>query len=84
MLSSLLTSPAYLCLCGAAFAAGPLLEKSDVFPEGFNAIARYRIPGMVVTTKGTVLAYSEARRNRSTDDGVTWDVERAAGDHGDV
>ena len=66
-------------------AAEPLLEKSDVFPAGMNGITRYRIPGIVVTTKGTVLAYSEARKNsksdwgeievhlrRSTDGGKTW------------
>ncbi len=72
------------CL-GELHAAEPLLEKSAVFPPGMNGIARYRIPGIVVTTKGTVLAYSEARRNgsadwgeievhlrRSTDGGKTW------------
>ncbi|MFN0079852.1 MAG: exo-alpha-sialidase [Prosthecobacter sp.] len=69
----------------ALHAAVPLLEKSEVFPPGFNGIARYRIPGIVVTTKGTVLAYSEARKNdskdwgeievhlrRSADGGKTW------------
>lgn len=78
-----------LLLCAIFFsalhAAEPLLEKSPVFPPGMNGIARYRIPGIVVTTKGTVLAYSEARRNgsadwgeievhlrRSTDGGKTW------------
>jgi sialidase-1 len=73
-----------LCL-GALHAAEPLLEKSAVFPPGMNGIARYRIPGIVVTPKGTVLAYSEARKNgsadwgeievhlrRSTDGGKTW------------
>jgi sialidase-1 len=68
-----------------AFAAEPQLETSEVFPPGFNGIARYRIPGVVVTTKGTVLAYCEARKNnssdwgeieihlrRSTDGGKTW------------
>ena len=77
------------CLLGTAVrpsaTAAPLLETSEVFPPGFNGIARYRIPGMVVTTKGTVLAYCEARRNnssdwgeievhlrRSTDGGKTW------------
>ncbi len=50
-----------------AFAGEPKLETSDVFPPGFNGIARYRIPGIVVTTKGTVLAYSEARKNNSSD-----------------
>ncbi len=68
-----------------AFAAEPQLERSEVFPPGMNGIARYRIPGMVVTSKGTVLAYCEARKNnssdwgeieihlrRSTDGGQTW------------
>lgn len=68
-----------------AAVAEPTLETSEVFPPGFNGIARYRIPGMVVTPKGTVLAYCEARRNdssdwgeieihlrRSTDGGKTW------------
>lgn len=72
-------------LCGTVCAADPVLEKSSVFPRGMNDVARYRIPGMVVTKSGTVLAYSEARRNdskdwgeievhlrRSTDGGKTW------------
>ena len=37
-------------------AAEPLFEKSEVFPAGMGGIARYRIPGIVVTQKGTVLA----------------------------
>jgi sialidase-1 len=79
----------HLLLCAIFFsalhAAEPLFEKTPVFPPGFNGIARYRIPGIVVTTKGTVLAYCEARKNnssdwgeievhlrRSTDGGKTW------------
>jgi sialidase-1 len=66
-------------------AAEPQLATTDVFPPGLNGIARYRIPGIVVTSAGTVLAYCEARRNnssdwgeievhlrRSTDSGKTW------------
>ena len=65
--------------------ADPLLERTNVFPVGMNNVARYRIPGIVVTNAGTVLAYCEARRNnssdwgeieihlrRSTDGGKTW------------
>jgi sialidase-1 len=48
-------------------AAEPLFEKSEVFPPGLNGVARYRIPGMVVTPKGPVLAYAEARKNNSSD-----------------
>ena len=68
-----------------AAAAEPFLEKVDVFPAGMNGITLYRIPGIVVTPKGTVLAYCEARRDsrsdwgeievhlrRSLDGGKTW------------
>lgn len=65
--------------------ADPLLEKIDLFESGKEDYALYRIPGIVVTKKGTVLAYCEARRTgksdwdtidlmlrRSTDGGKTW------------
>ena len=38
----------------------PLLKKTEVFPPGFNGAVRYRIPGIVVTPKGTVLCLYEA------------------------
>jgi sialidase-1 len=79
----------------ALHAAEPLLEKSEVFPPGLNGIARYRIPGIVVTPKGTVLAYAEARKNdskdwgeievhlrRSTDGGKIWDTSKHIAHHG--
>jgi sialidase-1 len=58
---------ALIAACASLLRAAPLLETSDVFPAKMGGIARYRIPGVVVTTKGTVLAYSEARRNNSSD-----------------
>lgn len=74
-----------LLLASTLAAADAKLETSKVFPVGMNGIARYRIPGIVVTPKGTVLAYCEARKNnssdwgeievhlrRSTDGGQTW------------
>ncbi len=83
----LFTSLLLFSLCGSLAAANPLFEKTDVFPPGLNGIARYRIPGIVVTQKGTVLAYAEARKNsssdwgeieihlrRSTDGGKTWEA----------
>ena len=51
----------------ALTAAEPRLETSEVFPVGMNVVARYRIPGIVVTQKGTVLACCEARKNSSSD-----------------
>ena len=73
----------------------PFLEKSEVFPPELNGIARYRIPGVVVTPKGTVLAYAEARKNgssdwgeieihlrRSTNGGKSWEASSQIAHHG--
>lgn len=85
----------FLLLVATIASAEPLLEKVDVFPANTNGIARYRIPGIVVTPKGTALAYSEARRNsssdwgeieihlrRSTDGGKTWEAAKHIAHHG--
>src|SRR5262252_942190 len=66
-------------------AAEPRLEKTDLFEAGKGGHKLYRIPGIVVTAKGTILAYCEARKytgldwddieillRRSTDGGKTW------------
>lgn len=76
-------------------AAEPMLQKVDVFPAGMNGVTLYRIPGIVVTPKGTVLAYCEARRDsradwgeieihlrRSLDSGKTWTLAKQIAHHG--
>jgi sialidase-1 len=76
-----------------ASAAEPMLEKIDLFQSGQQGYALYRIPGVVVTAKGTVLAYCEARRTgksdwdtidillrRSTDGGRSWSVRQKISD----
>lgn len=81
---SRLSAFAFLALT-SVFAAEPLLEKQDLFTAGEDGYALYRIPGIVVTKKGTALAYCEARKDakgdwgpidivmrRSTDGGKTW------------
>ncbi|QDT56755.1 Sialidase precursor [Caulifigura coniformis] len=61
---------AVVCLVSAsAPAAEPFLEKVDLFKAGDDGYALYHIPGIVVTAKGTVLAWCEARRVRSD-----WDM----------
>lgn len=81
---ALLLSSLIICtLC--LNAAEPFLEKQELFTVGEDpAFKNYHIPGIVVTTKGSVLALCEARRDgsdwddiqillrRSIDDGNTW------------
>jgi sialidase-1 len=47
--------------------AAPLFERHDLFEEKTAGFVSYRIPGIVVTTKGTVLVYCEARKNSGAD-----------------
>jgi sialidase-1 len=73
-------------------AGGEILETQDLFKAGEGGYARYHIPGLVVTKRGTVLAWCEARRGnndwssidillrRSTDAGKTWDKPQKIAD----
>ncbi|MFN7627510.1 MAG: hypothetical protein ACK5PZ_11825, partial [Pirellula sp.] len=56
-----------LSVVSIAAAQDTAVDRVDVFPPGMNGVSRYRIPGLVVTPKGVVLAYCEARRNNSSD-----------------
>ncbi len=70
--------------CLPLSAAPPFIEKQDLFSENTLGFKIYHIPGIVVTAKGTVLAWCEARKKggdwddikvllrRSTDQGKTW------------
>jgi sialidase-1 len=90
---SFLVQAICLGICPAANAAGPFVEKQDLFRVGEDpAYKRYHIPGIVVTAKGTVLAWCEARKTdgdwadirillrRSTDDGRTWSAPLSIAD----
>ena len=78
-------------LGGAAPAglAAPLIEKAHLFEENTDGFVSYRIPAIVVTAKGTVLVFCEARKysgldwgeieihqRRSTDAGHTFSPAR--------
>ena len=47
-------------------------EKTDLFESNTGGYALYRIPGIVATRKGTLLAYCEARKySRALSHGAT-------------
>lgn len=73
--------------CCSSIAAGdaPGLVRADVYVGGIDGYHTYRIPALVVTAEGTVLAFCEGRKNsprdngdidlllkRSRDNGATW------------
>jgi sialidase-1 len=82
-----------IILSGLLSAAEPFINKQDLFIVGENpAYSLYHIPGVVVTAKGTVLTWCEARKRaagvsdwddirillrRSTDDGKTWSAPKS-------
>lgn len=89
-------SPAVGILAGLLFAgnllsaaaqppAKPFLQQTNLFEQEAAGFRLYRIPGIIVTAKGSALAYCEARKftvadrgeieihlRRSTDGGKSW------------
>lgn len=73
-------------LLASEFVSGGQMMTGDIiFRKGENGIHTYRIPAVVQTREGTILAFAEARHNsgsdtgdidlvlkRSTDGGKTW------------
>lgn len=71
-------------------AAAPLFEKVDIFEAAVGGYAHYRVPSIIVSQRGTVIAVTEARKSqrgdwgpqdilmrRSRDGGKTWDGPRS-------
>ncbi len=81
------------CLWGCAAeppaAPEPSFEQVDVFEGEVGGYFHYRVPAIVSTAKGTLIAFAEARKSergdwgvqdimmrRSSDGGVSWDDPR--------
>ena len=70
-------------------------EKLNIFTARTEGYFHYRVPGMIVTPKGSILAYCEAREShgdwanidfvltRSEDGGKTWSKRSVIADAGD-
>jgi sialidase-1 len=79
-----------LCLLPfAATAAEPFFDQVNIFEAGTGGYAHYRVPAIIVSPRGTVLAFAEARKStrgdwgaqdivmrRSTDGGKSWTPTR--------
>src|SRR5690349_23780085 len=85
-------SPAIIFSAQPARAAQPVITKTPLFEGGHGGYKLYRIPGIVVTRRGTILAYCEARKftggdwdtidielRRSTDGGQTFSEPQIIG-----
>lgn len=73
------------------------IEQADLFVSGQDGYTAYRIPALVVSRKGTILAFCEGRKSsfsdkgnidlimkRSVDGGATWEPMRIIHDDGDA
>lgn len=78
-----------------ADSAEPLFEQQDLFESGIEGYHTFRIPAIVVTNKGTVLAFCEGHKHhifdsgdidivmrRSFDGGKTWGPLQVVWDDG--
>jgi len=74
---------------GAGAAAKPEITQAPLFVSGQDGYHTYRIPAIIVTTNGSVLAFCEGRKDaggdsghidllvkRSTDAGKTWSPQQ--------
>lgn len=61
-----------LLLFSVCTASASAVEKVDLFEAGKEGYALDRIPGIVVTKRGTVLAYCEARKSDRGDWGPPY------------
>lgn len=84
-----------LCVCLAGCGGSAQFEEQKIFQAGERGYTTFRIPALVVSPKGTILAFAEARKGtgkdtdeidlvmrRSFDHGRTWDPLRIVADDG--
>lgn len=102
MFSTVIRSIILICLLGLTTLPTQaqdlaVLSQTDVYTSGTDGYAIYRIPTMIQTTSGTLLAFAEGRKHsgsdtgqidtvlrRSHDGGATWsplELVRTDGDH---
>jgi sialidase-1 len=84
-----------LFMAFGSHAAAPFLNQTNLFTSGQDGYHTYRIPALLVTAKGSVLAFCEGRKSgggdhgnldlvmkRSTDGGRTWSEQQIVHEEG--
>ena len=95
MRTRFLTFSALILLHHGAFAQKSTSDSKDLFTAGENGYKSYRIPSLIRTKKGSLLAFCEGRKEgandagnidllmkRSTDNGKTWSDQAVVWDDG--
>ena len=82
MIRSIVWSAVLSVCCLPAVVRGDDPVQTPLFVQRDGGYHAYRIPAMVVTTKGTVLAFCEARKTSARDDGDIDLVVRRSFDNG--
>ncbi len=77
-----LTRRQWLATAAAVAAEPDGLDKQDLFTAGVGGYKSYRIPALVASRKGTLLAFCEARRNSASDWGSIDIMMRRSLNHG--
>lgn len=77
-----------ILVCGTVpslgFQSGAVLEwERDLFVNGTHGYHTFRIPSLIVTSKGTVIAFAEGRKNDQSDTGDIDLVMRRSTDGGE-
>lgn len=85
-----------LILFAGAAAPQPRLQQQDLFRSGDDGYHTYRIPSLIVTSAGTLVALCEGRKQgrgdsanidllvkRSEDGGATWSAQQVVWDDGE-
>ncbi|MBI3698377.1 MAG: exo-alpha-sialidase [Acidobacteria bacterium] len=88
------SASSFFLFCLSLHAAQPALTQIELFRAGEDGYFAYRIPSLITTKKGTLLAFCEGRKNsrsdtgdidlvlrRSFDNGKTWTPAQVVADH---
>ncbi|MFM7182704.1 MAG: exo-alpha-sialidase [Verrucomicrobiales bacterium] len=70
--------------CGASVFALPVFDEQSVFVSGQDGYHTYRIPAIIRTPSGALLAFCEGRKNSSSDTGDIDLLVRRSTDNGNT